>query len=271
MTMNTMESTRGAEKCRVVRISESGRNDVEDLIVREAPLTIVLDNQQLVTMLCSPVNMKHLAIGYLFSEGLLKNKEDIRKVIADEQRGIVWVESWEGKGVDAEVLNKRLITSGCGRGASFYSLADAQIGMKIDSQFQMSAKDVFNLVGQFQHHSKLYKVTHGVHSAALCDAKSILMFADDIGRHNAIDKVIGECIMRDIPAGNCGLMFSGRISSEMLLKAARRGIPIIMSVAAPTNVAVRMASDMGMTVVGMVRGKRMNVYAGAWRITSDER
>ncbi len=270
MALNTIE-TSGAEKCRVVRISESGRSDVEDLIVREAPLTIVLDNQQLVTILCSPADIKHLAIGYLFSEGLLKSKEDIREVLADEQKGIVWVESREGKGVDAEVLNKRLITSGCGRGASFYSLADAQIGMKIDSQFQISAKDVFNLVSQFQHHSELYKLTHGVHSAALCDAKSILIFADDIGRHNAIDKVIGECIVSDTPTGNCALLFSGRISSEMLLKAARRGIPIVVSVAAPTNVAMRMAIDIGMTVVGMVRGKRMNVYAGAWRITIDER
>jgi FdhD protein len=113
-------------------------------------------------------------------------------------------------------------------------------------------------------------VTHGVHSAALCDARKILMFADDIGRHNAIDKVIGRCILTDLPAENHGLIFSGRISSEMLLKAARIGIPVVISVASPTNVAVRMANDIGMTVVGMVRGKRMNIYSGAWRIVSDE-
>jgi FdhD protein len=168
------------------------------------------------------------------------------------------------------VLSKRLITSGCGRGASFYSLADAQVGMRIESRFQMLARDVLALVGQFQHGSELHRVTHGVHSAALCDGQKIVMFADDIGRHNAIDKVIGRCILADLPAENHGLIFSGRISSEMLLKAARRGFPVVISVASPTNVAVRMATDIGMTVVGMVRGKRMNIYSGAWRIVTDE-
>ncbi len=268
--MDVMETVTGAEKLPVVRITEGVRSDVEDLVVREAPLTIVLDNQELVTMLCSPIDLNHLAIGFLFSEGFLKSEEEIKKVVVDDRKGIAWVETKEGKGVDPGVLSKRLITSGCGRGASFYSLADAQMGMKMESRFQMLAKDVLALVGQFQHGSELHRVTHGVHSAALCDAQKIVMFADDIGRHNAIDKVIGRCILTDLPADNHGLIFSGRISSEMLLKAARRGFPVVISVASPTNVAVRMANDMGMTVVGMVRGKRMNIYSGDWRIVTDE-
>ena len=268
--MDVLETTAGAEKLPVVRITEGVRSDVEDLVVREAPLTIVLDNQELVTMLCSPIDLKHLAIGFLFSEGFLKSKDEVKKVVVDERKGIAWVETKEGKEVDAGVLSKRLITSGCGRGASFYSLADAQAGMKIESRFQMLARDVLALVAEFQHGSELHKMTHGVHSAALCDAQKIVIFADDIGRHNAIDKVIGRCILTDLPSENHGLIFSGRISSEMLLKAARRGIPVVISVASPTNVAVRMATDMGMTVVGMVRGKRMNIYSGAWRIVTDE-
>jgi len=268
--MNVLETETGAEKLPVVRITEGVRSDVEDLVVKEAPLTIVLDNQELVTMMCSPIDLKYLAIGYLFSEGFLKSKDEVKKVVVDDRKGIAWVETKEGKGVDAGVLSKRLITSGCGRGASFYSLADAQVGMKIESRFEMLAKDVLALVGEFQHGSQLHRVTHGVHSAALCDAQKILMFADDIGRHNAIDKVIGRCILTDLPAENHGLIFSGRISSEMLLKAARIGIPVVISVASPTNVAVRMATEIGMTVVGMVRGKRMNIYSGAWRIVSDE-
>jgi FdhD protein len=268
--MDVLETVTGAEKFPVVRITEGVRSDVEDLVVKEAPLTIVLDNQELVTMLCSPIDLKHLAIGFLFSEGFLKSKEEIKKVVVDDRKGIAWVETKEGKGVDADVLNKRLITSGCGRGASFYSLADAQVGIKIESRFRMLSKDVLALVAQFQHGSELHRITHGVHSAALCNAQKIVMFADDIGRHNAIDKVIGRCILTDVPAENHGLIFSGRISSEMLLKAARRGFPVVISVASPTNVAVRMANDMGMTVMGMVRGKRLNIYSGAWRIVADE-
>ena len=268
--MDVLETMTAAEKLPVVRITEGVRSDVEDLVVKEAPLTIVLDNQELVTMLCSPIDLKHLAIGFLFSEGFLKSKEEIKKVVVDDRKGIVWVETKDGKGADAGILSKRLITSGCGRGASFYSLADAQVGMKIESRFQMLARDVLALVAEFQHGSALHQMTHGVHSAALCDAQKIVIFADDIGRHNAIDKVIGRCILTDLPSENHGLIFSGRISSEMLLKAARRGIPVVISVASPTNVAVRMATDMGMTVVGMVRGKRMNIYSGAWRIVTDE-
>lgn len=254
----------------MVRVTDGVRGDVEDLVVKEVPLTIVLDNQELVTMLCSPMDLKHLAIGFLFSEGFLKGKEEVKKVVVDDRKGIVWVETMEGKGVDADVLSKRLITPGCGRGASFYSLSDAQAGIRIESQFRMLASEVVSLITEFQRGSELHKATHGVHSAALCDAHNILMFADDIGRHNAIDKIIGRCILTDVPAENHGLIFSGRISSEMLLKAARRGIPVVMSVASPTNVAVRMANDMGMTVVGMVRGKRMNIYSGDWRIVTDE-
>jgi FdhD protein len=268
--MDVLETVTGAEKLRLVRITEGVRSDVEDSVVREAPLTIVLDSQELVTMLCSPMDLKDLAIGFLFSEGFLKGKDEIKKVVVDDRKGIVWVETREGRGADAGVLSKRLITSGCGRGASFYSLADAQLGMKVESRFQMLAKDVLDLVGQFQHGSELHRTTHGVHSAALCDQRNMLMFADDIGRHNAIDKIVGRCILTDVPPDNHALMFTGRISSEMLLKAARRGFPVVISVASPTNVAVRMANDIGMTVVGMARGKRMNVYTGDWRIVTDE-
>jgi FdhD protein len=268
--MDVLGTATGAEKLPVARITEGVRTDVEDMVVKEAPLTIVLDNQELVTMLCSPMDLKYLAIGFLFSEGFLKSKDEVKKVVVDDRKGIAWVETREGKGVDPGVLSKRLITSGCGRGASFYSLADAQVGMKIESRFQMLARDVMALVGEFQHGSELHRVTHGVHSAALCDAQKILMFADDIGRHNAIDKIIGRCILTDVAAENHGLIFSGRISSEMLLKAARRGFPMVISVASPTNVAVRMANDMDMTIVGMVRGKKMNIYSGGWRIITDE-
>ncbi|MDM7999921.1 MAG: formate dehydrogenase accessory sulfurtransferase FdhD [Dehalococcoidia bacterium] len=268
--MDVLETTKGAQKVRMVRITEGVRSDAEDSVVEEAPLTIVLDNQELVTMLCSPIDLKDLVVGYLFSEGFLKARGEIRKVLVDDRRGIAWVETRQGKGADPGLLSKRLITSGCGRGASFYSLSDSQVDMKIDSQFKMLASDLLALVAEFQHASELHKVTHGVHSAALCDARQILMFADDVGRHNTIDKIIGRCILTDVPAEEHGLIFSGRISSEMLLKAARRGFPVLISVASPTNVAVRMANDIGMTMVGMVRGKRMNVYSGDWRIVTDE-
>jgi FdhD protein len=264
--MDSQEFAGGVEKVSVVRITEGMRSDVEDLVAAESPLTIVLDKRELVTVLCSPVNLKYLAIGFLFSEGLLKNKDEISKVVADDRKGIVWVETKGTREVDEEVLHRRFITSGCGRGASFYSFADGQTRPGVQSQVEISSSQVFQLVDGFQHRSEVYKATHGVHSAALCDTGTILVFSEDIGRHNALDKVFGECILNDIQMNDRMIVVSGRISSEMLLKVAGRNIPIVMSVAAPTSAGVKLANDLDITLIGLVRGKRMNVYSGARRL-----
>ena len=222
-------------------------------------------------MLCSPTELKILTIGFLSSEGFLNSKDEIKKIIVDDQRGVVRVETKEDTEFADELLFKRLITSGCGRGASFYSAANAQGQIKVESQTSISAPEVFALAREFQHRSRIYRTTGGVHSAALCDTKSILVFAEDIGRHNAIDKIFGECILSDIPTDDRIIITSGRISSEILLKVAKRNIPILVYRSAPTDLGVKLADDLGVTLVGFVRGKRMNVYANGWRITTDGR
>ena len=256
------------ERFLILRISEQSRSQSEDIIVTELPLTIILNNQELVTLLCSPTDLEYLAIGFLFAEGLLKSKDEIKKLMIDDRRGVVRVETEEGNDFAHELLFKRLITSGCGRGASFYSTADAT-GQKVESQMEMSAHDVFTLVSSFQHRSQIYRATGGVHSAALCDTENILVFNEDIGRHNAIDKIFGECILKDIPTDERVVITSGRISSEILLKVAKRNIPIIISKSAPTDLGVKLADDLGITLLGFVRGKRINAYANDWRIVPD--
>jgi FdhD protein len=258
------------ERIRVLRLTEEGKSSIEDIVVREFPLTIVLNNQELVTLLCSPTNLKYLTIGFLFSEGLLKSKDEVKKIIVDDRRGIVRVEA-EGVGeLDRDVLFKRLITSGCGRGASFYSAADVQNQAKVESRIEVSTHDVLAMVSEFQHRSLLHRATGGVHSAALCDTKDILVFSEDIGRHNAIDKIFGECLLEGITTDNRLIITSGRVSSEILLKVAKRNIPILISKSAPTDLGVKLANDLGVTLVGFVRGKRMNVYSNDWRIVTDE-
>jgi len=256
------------ERFSILRVTEQGKKDTEDIITQESPLTIILNNQELVTLLCSPTDLKYLAIGFLSSEGLLKGKDEIKQIIVDDRRGVVRVETEGDKEFASELLFKRLITSGCGRGASFYSPADVQSQAKIQSQLIISAHEVFDLVNEFQHRSQLYRATGGVHSAGLCNTKGILVFSEDIGRHNAIDKVFGECILTDIPMDDCIIITSGRIASEILLKVAKRKIPIIISISAPTNLGVRLADDLGITLIGFVRGKRMNVYTNGWRVTT---
>jgi len=257
------------ERFPILRITEQGRSQSQDTITKEFALTIILNNQELVTLLCSPTDLKYLAIGFLSFEGLVKSKDEIKKIIVDDQRGVVRVETEEDKGLASQLLFKRLITSGCGRGASFYSAADVQGQAKVESQIVISAPEVFALVNEFQHRSQVYKTTGGVHSAALCDTENIVLFSEDIGRHNAIDKIFGECMLQDISTDDRIIITSGRISSEILLKVAKRNIPILISKSAPTSLGVRLAADLSITLIGFVRGKRMNVYTDGWRVMAD--
>lgn len=256
------------ERFSVLRLTNEGRSSIEVGVARELPVTIILNDQELVTLLCSPKDLKYLAVGFLSSEGFLRSKDEIKKIIVDNERGVVRLETVEDKEFTQDVLFKRIISSGCGRGASFYSAANAT-NQKVESQMEISTEEVFDLVNKFQHSSEVYLSTHGVHSAALCDNKSILVFSNDIGRHNAIDKILGRCLLENILTNDRMVITSGRISSEILHKVAKRGIPIIISISAPTNLGVRIADNLGITLIGSVRGRRMNVYTHGWRITPD--
>jgi len=254
------------EKVPIWRLTDEGKSCADDVVVTEFSLTIVFNNQEMVTLLCSPASLDYLAIGFLSSEGLLKSRDEIKKVVVDERCGIVRVETKEENKGAGELVFKRLITSGCGRGTSLYSAAGVEGQVKVESKTKISALEVFELVAEFQRRSQIFKATGGVHSAALCDNESILIFREDIGRHNAIDKIFGECILQDISTADRILVTSGRVSSEILLKAAKRDIPLLVSKSAPTDLGVKLANDLGVTLIGFVRGKKMNVYANDWRV-----
>lgn len=256
------------ELLRIQRVTEEGKTETEDTVTRELPLTIILNNRELVTMLCSPTNLDYLAIGFLSSEGLINSKDEIKKLIVDDRRGVVRVETGEEKPLAEEMVFKRLITSGCGAAGAFYRAADTQNMAKVESKVQVTAATIFNLMREFQHRSELYRSTGGVHSAALADNQGITVFAEDIGRHNAIDKIFGQCIMTGMPIAEHMVITSGRISSEMVLKVAKRRVPVIISASAPTSLGVKFGVELGITVIGFARGKRMNVYANDWRIVT---
>ena len=253
----------------VLKLTESQSSDIEDVVARESPITIILNNRELVTLLCSPADLRFLAVGFLFSEGLLESKDQIKRITVDDRRGVVRVETGGDEEIAGDALFKRFITSGCGRGASFYNAIDAQGQPKVESSIQVSVPQMLTLVSEFQRRSQVYRATGGVHSVALCDTGSIIIFTDDIGRHNAVDKILGRCVLDDIATNDRILITSGRVSSEIVLKVARRNVPIIASKSAPTDLGVRLANDLGLTLVGFVRGKRMNVYTHAWRIITD--
>jgi FdhD protein len=265
--LNEMSSE--VEKVPVLKLTATGTDTTEDIVVRESPLTITLNDQEVVTLLCSPSHLEYLAVGFLFSEGLLGSKDEIKRITADDRKGVARVETEADKQLANDELFKRLITSGCGKGASFYNAAGGESRRKVESALEISASQLLALARGFQQRSKIYRATGGVHSAALCDTGTIILFDDDIGRHNALDKVFGRCLMNDIPTDDRIIITSGRVSSEIVLKAVRRNIPMIVSKSAPTDLGVRLADDLGITLVGFVRGKRMNVYTHTERIIAD--
>jgi FdhD protein len=256
----------GTERFPILHVDDQGASRIQNTVVQEFSLTIFLNDQELATLLCSPTDLKYLAAGFLLSEGLIEGKGDIKRILVDDDKGAVRVEAQQHEGYSSEISLKRLITSGGGRGFSVYDVPHAKT--RVASEIQISPGEVFALMDEFVQRSKLYRATGGVHSAALCDSTSLLFFAEDIGRHNAIDKIFGRCILEDIPTAERIVLTSGRISSEILLKVARRNIPVIISKSAPTNLAVRLAGDLGITLIGFVRGKSMNAYTNDWRIVT---
>lgn len=251
---------------RILRVTDDESIESDDVVVREFPLTITLNNEELATMLCSPSSLEFLALGFLASEGLIQSREDVGQVQLNESRGTVRVETVDKPSLETDMVFKRFITSGCGKGTMLYSFADAMNRKKVESQLEVSPAQVFSLMKGFQSRSEVFRQTGGVHSAALADGENIIVFSEDIGRHNAVDKVFGQCLWEGISTRDRILLTSGRVSSEILFKIAKREVPVIISRSAPTDLAIKTASELGITLVGFVRGKRMNVYTGDGRI-----
>lgn len=253
------------ETIKIVKIKGNDSEIVDDIVVKEVPLTLNVNDKELVTLLCTPIDLEDLARGFLFTSGLIKKNQDVKKIIINQEQWVAYIEL-----VDAAIMNdlifKRLYTSGCGRGTLFYSVQDMMNRARILSDFKIETIKITALMADFQKRSELYLKTGGVHSAALADDKVILAFKEDIGRHNAIDKVIGQALKEDIPFENKIMITSGRISSEVLFKIKKCDIPIIISKSAPTNQAVKLAKDMGITLVGFARGNRMNIYSNEQRV-----
>ncbi|MDO5707300.1 MAG: formate dehydrogenase accessory sulfurtransferase FdhD [Andreesenia angusta] len=232
----------------------------EDSIITEYPFTIFLNGKEFITLLCTQSSLDYLLVGFLVSEGLIDKKEDIESIKIDEEKGIGYVETVKKTNLMEKLYGKRTLTSGCGKGTVFYSVVDSFKSKKVDSNFKMNLEEIRDLVRKFNRYSEMFLQTGGVHSCALSDGKEILVFGDDIGRHNALDKIIGKAVMSDIALDDKIVLTTGRISSEIMIKIAKRGIPAVVSKSAPTELAIKIANDLNITTIGFARGLKMNVY-----------
>jgi FdhD protein len=244
------------------RITGSVRQEIRAAVGCEYPLTIFLNDVELVTLLCTPSGMDNLAVGFLFAEGFIASKSDIKDITVNERTGIVRVTRHGELNLSRELLFKRLITSACGRGAAFYSTADAENPARLESEMTVRSSTLLDLLKKFNRGSELFETTGAVHSAALA-------FKEDLGRHNAIDKVFGECLLKGARTENRILFTSGRAPSEMVLKAAKGKVPVLVAVGSTTDLGIRLADTMGITLIGFARGEEMTIYSHGRRVVSE--
>lgn len=250
----------------ITRYAGGAFTDGEDLVVREVPVTLFLNDREMVTLVCSPGEFRELAVGFLCSEGILQKRDQLKDIRINEEDGLIWVEA-DGDHSAGETFLKRFVTTCCGRGrASFYFINDARGATPAASDLRISSGQILSLCGELEKRSSLFQQTGGAHSAALCTRAGIVAFYEDIGRHNAVDKIFGRCFLEGTGFGDKILVISGRVSSEILIKAAKMGIPILVSRSAPTELAVNLALELGLTVVGFARGGRLNIYTHPERI-----
>ncbi len=256
----------GSRELDILRVKDGQRSEEKDQVVVEFPLTIYLNEQELVTLLCSPRDLKCLALGFLRSEGLLSNLEELDSATLDKDRSIVFVKTKGQTNLAEKLYGKRTITSGCGKGTIFFHALDSLQSKTVNSNLKVKGESLFPLMRELQDRSLLFKTTGGVHSAALADKDNILVYSEDIGRHNAMDKIVGECLLKGISMLDRILLSSGRLSAEIVLKGTKMGLPLIVSRSAPTSLAIEVAEKVGITLVGFLRGGRFNIYSHAGRI-----
>lgn len=247
---------------KINRYKQGELKNMEDCLVKEFPLTIYLNDIEYATLLCTPTDIEELVLGFLFSEYRIERKEDISQLIIDDDKGLVYV-TLQSK--DDLPFKMRYITSGCAQSTAFYKTEDAIRLHPVQTMSAVEATELLENMKRLNQSSETFKETGGVHVAGMM-IDNQMTFMEDIGRHNAVDKLIGHMILRGIEGQNQVIYLSGRISSEMVLKCARYQIGMIVSRSAAMDRAVKIGEKLKVTIVGFARGQQMNIYCGQDRI-----
>lgn len=250
----------------IIRTKNGQAEEITDQVAAETGFSLIVNGRQIVSLLCTPAELDAMAIGFLLSEGILKERKSLLDVQVNEKTYTVSVTLADLPGDIDATFHKKTITSGCGRGITFSDAANLKNLEPNRSTIRIAPGEIQTLMQEFRSISELFMATGGVHSAALADTRGIHLFSEDIGRHNAVDKLIGKAFLASIPVEDKILLSSGRISGEIMTKVIRNRIPIIISRTAPTCMSITYAEDHGVTLVGFARGSRMNIYTHPQRI-----
>jgi FdhD protein len=240
-------------------------------IIEEALVSIFANGQEIATMMATPRHHECLAVGYLFTEGLISRREDVLNVSLAPNRSCVDVLLARK---EIALPPRRILTSGCGRGITYSSYPDEDRSQPggvarpgpVTSDLEVSPDCLQSLMRTMQKASPLHQEAGGIHAAGLGSRDGLVVVMEDIGRHNTLDKLAGYCLLNGIDPTDHVLLTTGRISSEMVNKALRMGLPVVASLTSPTSLAVERAEADNLTLVGYVRGHRLRVYTHPERI-----
>ena len=237
-----------------------GVASLEKEVVREVPVTVYVNGRELITFLCTPHNLRCLALGFLYLEGIIGSLDEVALLrVCDEEETIEARLTRE-----VEMPTRRVLTSGCGGGTTFADLTTQT--SKLDSTLKVSPSQILGLMQRLYREAELYLTAGGVHTSALSDGQQLLVVASDVGRHNTLDKIQGQCLLEGIDTRDRILLTTGRLSAEMLNKAARMQVPVLVSRTSPTDLAVELAKAWGITLIGYARGEQIHVYSGEERV-----
>lgn len=260
-------AVRSVEVCQLFGDPQKSPQRFSDRIIAEQAVTVMVDQVGSFTIMCTPVDLKALALGFIFAEGMIDDLDDVTDLIINPATpDVVGVRIQDPSRIATG--RNLVIASSCGM-CGVRNLEKLLADMPVCGEsLKIPSPLLFKLTEQLRVGQQIFQATGSAHAAAIFDAAGgIIAFAEDIGRHAALDKAIGKCLLARQPTKGCGVVLSGRLSLEMVTKSARAGIEIIAAVSAPSSFAVEAAQQWNITLCGFVRLERANVYTHSQRIT----
>ena len=260
------EITNLSEYREFLTYKDGKKSKVRHHVAKEVPLTIMLNGEELATLVCSPHSFELLAIGFLVSEGILQNHDQLKNITCRAEEGIVWVDAVDSTARADNLLRRTSASCGGKMRPASHFLNDYKQIQPVVCRSSFTVKELLGYIALLDEKAGTFRLTGGVHEAALAHGESFVVRYEDIGRHNALDRVLGYTFLNKIDASDKAVILSGRIASEMLTKSARIGVPIVVSKSAPTCLSIELAEQLGMTLVGFARGNSLNVYTHPDRV-----
>ena len=224
-------------------------------IVDEIPLTIKIDGKELVTLMTLGSQPERLVLGYLRNQTLFEHPSQIRSVLVDWHRELAEVTTTDGKGVDKFDTTKRTVTTGCGQGTILSCTLDKLYDHRLP-EYSIRQSDVYEVLSQIKNFNITYRVAGSVHGCGLCHLGKVLMFIEDVGRHNAMDTISGEMWLQGMTGHDKIFYTTGRLTSEIVMKAALMGIPVLISRNGTTNMGYELAEELGVTLIARAKSRQ---------------